>query len=297
MFAAGWVLAVRLFEVHYALSLIGTMLIAVAVIRLFIIFHDCGHGSFSFAPAQRSRRDDGRRARLHAVPALELRPRPAPRDVVGPRPSRVRRRVDDDGRGVPLGIAVPAQVLPDLPLDLDHVHARTGAQVRVSPTDGRPARDDTAADHAIGVRHERGHRRVRRHDGRARRAAALRGRAGADPRDRRLGCNLVVLRAALLRGRVLVAPQAMALRRCGDAGQFAPAPRPGVAVRLRQHRVPPPPPSGCPDPELQPSPLRAEHPELQAEHSFTLRESFAARHLKLWDEPAARYVGYEAAGR
>lgn len=39
-----------------------------------------------------------------------------------------------------------------------------------------------------------------------------------------------------------------------------------------------------------------EHPELEAEHVFTLRESFRARHLKLWDEAAGCYVGYEAAG-
>ena len=46
MFGAGWVLALRLLDVHYALSLVGSTLIAVAVIRCFIIFHDCGHGSF-----------------------------------------------------------------------------------------------------------------------------------------------------------------------------------------------------------------------------------------------------------
>jgi acyl-lipid omega-6 desaturase (Delta-12 desaturase) len=39
-----------------------------------------------------------------------------------------------------------------------------------------------------------------------------------------------------------------------------------------------------------------EHPELRAEHVLTLRESFRARRLKLWDEAAGCYVGYEAAG-
>jgi omega-6 fatty acid desaturase (delta-12 desaturase) len=40
-----------------------------------------------------------------------------------------------------------------------------------------------------------------------------------------------------------------------------------------------------------------EHPELRAEHVLTLRTSWSAHHLKLWDEAAGRYVGYEAASR
>jgi omega-6 fatty acid desaturase (delta-12 desaturase) len=47
MFVGGWVLAVRALEVHYALTLLASVPIAVAVVRCFIIFHDCGHGSFS----------------------------------------------------------------------------------------------------------------------------------------------------------------------------------------------------------------------------------------------------------
>ncbi len=38
-----------------------------------------------------------------------------------------------------------------------------------------------------------------------------------------------------------------------------------------------------------------EHPEARAEHEFGLRESFAARRLKLWDEEAGHFVGYRAA--
>ncbi|HEY3484357.1 MAG TPA: fatty acid desaturase, partial [Ilumatobacteraceae bacterium] len=40
-----------------------------------------------------------------------------------------------------------------------------------------------------------------------------------------------------------------------------------------------------------------ERPELRAHRALTLRESFGARRLKLWDEGADQYVGYEAAGR
>jgi acyl-lipid omega-6 desaturase (Delta-12 desaturase) len=38
-------------------------------------------------------------------------------------------------------------------------------------------------------------------------------------------------------------------------------------------------------------------PSWRPSTSSRLRESFEARHLKLWDEAAGRYVGYEAAGR
>jgi omega-6 fatty acid desaturase (delta-12 desaturase) len=47
MFVGGWVLAVRALDVHYGLTLLACVLIAVAIVRCFIIFHDCGHGSFS----------------------------------------------------------------------------------------------------------------------------------------------------------------------------------------------------------------------------------------------------------
>jgi omega-6 fatty acid desaturase (delta-12 desaturase) len=47
MLVGGWVLAVWALDVHYLLTLLFSAVISVAVIRLFIIFHDCGHGSFS----------------------------------------------------------------------------------------------------------------------------------------------------------------------------------------------------------------------------------------------------------
>ena len=38
-----------------------------------------------------------------------------------------------------------------------------------------------------------------------------------------------------------------------------------------------------------------EHPELAADRVLTLRGSLAARRLKLWDEAAGQYVGYDVA--
>lgn len=47
LFVGGWVLAVWALDVHYLLTLACAGIIAIASMRLFIIFHDCGHGSFS----------------------------------------------------------------------------------------------------------------------------------------------------------------------------------------------------------------------------------------------------------
>jgi acyl-lipid omega-6 desaturase (Delta-12 desaturase) len=47
MFVGGWALAVRSLHISYALTLLFACVISVSIIRFFIIFHDCGHGSFS----------------------------------------------------------------------------------------------------------------------------------------------------------------------------------------------------------------------------------------------------------
>jgi len=45
--AAGWILTDRVMAVSWALGVVSSLVIAVFTIRAFIIFHDCGHGSFS----------------------------------------------------------------------------------------------------------------------------------------------------------------------------------------------------------------------------------------------------------
>jgi omega-6 fatty acid desaturase (delta-12 desaturase) len=47
MFAGGWLGALWALDVNIALSFAFDLIIAVSVVRAFIIFHDCGHGSFS----------------------------------------------------------------------------------------------------------------------------------------------------------------------------------------------------------------------------------------------------------
>ena len=82
-------------------------------------------------------------------------------------------------------------------------------------------------------------------------------RAGPSARHRRVGSDLAVLRAALLRrrrtGRGAIGGATSTPR---SAGSSHLRPRPGAAVRLREHRVPPPAPPRRPHPELQPAALR-----------------------------------------
>jgi acyl-lipid omega-6 desaturase (Delta-12 desaturase) len=45
--AAGWILTDRAIAVSWALGAVSSLVIAVFTVRAFIIFHDCGHGSFT----------------------------------------------------------------------------------------------------------------------------------------------------------------------------------------------------------------------------------------------------------
>ena len=45
--AAGWILTDRAIAVSWALGAVSSLIIAIFTVRAFIIFHDCGHGSFT----------------------------------------------------------------------------------------------------------------------------------------------------------------------------------------------------------------------------------------------------------
>ena len=89
-------------RVSVVLTLGLGVLAAGFLLRTYIVFHDCAHGSF--LPSKRGEhlaRQRARRARLRAVPQLAPQPRRAPRDRRRPRPPRAGRRADADGRRVP----------------------------------------------------------------------------------------------------------------------------------------------------------------------------------------------------
>ena len=75
----------------YWMTLLLALLNGLFVVRIFIIFHDCGHGSFFKSQArQRHHRLHHRRADLHALFPLALGARPPPRHLRRPGPPRRR---------------------------------------------------------------------------------------------------------------------------------------------------------------------------------------------------------------
>ncbi len=112
-----WVLMYfSLVYVGYWLTLLLAIPAAGFLVRIFIIQHDCGHGSF-FKSRQRSRHHGHSLWRLYAgclqVLAQAARhPSRPPRRAGG---ARHRRRVDDDGRRVPGRSLVEAHGLPHFP--------------------------------------------------------------------------------------------------------------------------------------------------------------------------------------
>ena len=236
MFAAGWVLALRAARRPLrAVCSSAPPLIAVAVIRL---LHHLPRLRprlvLPVAPAQRPRRDVASACSCSLRSGTGTTPTSCTTRRRRTSTAAVRRRVDDDGRGVPRGVAVRgagttgSTTRPWVMFTVGPVIKFAVLQRMVALPDTTPRRITRSVYVTnVGIAVFVALMVVLVGP------AALPGRAAAHPRDRRLGCDLAVLRAALLRGRVLVSPRAMALRRCGDAGQFAPAPRPGVAVRLR----------------------------------------------------------------
>ena len=298
MFAAGWVLAVRLFEVHYALSLIGSMVIAVAAIRLFIIFHDCGHGSFS-----RSRRLN---------------------DIVG---TLVGVLVFTPFRHWNYAHIMHHATSSDLDRrGLGDVWTMTLEEYRTaSPSRRRYYR----FYHSPWVMFTVGPV--------IKFAFLQRMVALPDTTPRRITRSVYVtnvgIAAFVALMLVLVGPVRFLavqlptlvisgsgaiwlfyVQHCFEGAYWSrhkqwsyvdAAMRGSSHLRLGRvlqyvsgnigfhhlHHL------DARIPNYNLPRCAREHPELQAEHSFTLRESLAARHLKLWDERAARYVGYEAVGR
>jgi len=297
MFAAGWVLAVRLFEVNYALSLIGSIVISVALIRLFIIFHDCGHGSFS-----RSRRLN---------------------DLVG---TVVGVLVFTPFRHWNYAHVMHHATSSDLDRrGLGDVWTMTVEEYR-SATPSR--RRNYRTYHSSWIMFTVGpvikfallQRMVSLPDTTPRRITR-------SVYVTNLGIAAFVALMVVLVGPVRFLAVQLPTLVIGGSGaiwlfyvqhcfegaywtRHEPWRYVDAAMRGSSHlrlgrvlqyvsgnigfhhlhhldaRIP----------NYNLPRCAREHPELQAEHSFTLRESFAARHLKLWDEPAARYVGYEAAG-
>ena len=198
-YLALWYLAYRLLAVSYWLALPVALLAAGFMVRVFIIFHDCGHGSF-FRSRCRQRRDGLHHGHpdAHALRRLAGRARQAPRHRRRPRPARVRRRVDDDRQEYQ-----QASFWRRSATGSTATRSSSSASRRSTCSSSSSAFTRRGAETARRVsvhvdqpgarRDLRGALRHRRRQGDAARRAAA-------PRDRRRGRHLAVLRPAPVRG-------------------------------------------------------------------------------------------------
>ena len=113
------------------LSLVLVLPTSAFLVRTFIVFHDCTHGSF-----MRSRRANDMLgavlglARVAAVPRLAARACGAPCDRRRPRPAWSGRRRDADRRRVPGASCAAAALVPALPQPAGHVRHRLAPRAR-----------------------------------------------------------------------------------------------------------------------------------------------------------------------
>ena len=110
----------------------------VCTCALFIIQHDCGHGSY-FASAKRQQHRRRRAGPDHAVPVrlLEEDPRHAPRHLGQPRPPRDGRHRNPHRRRVPGAVGLRALLLPLLPQHAGAAGHRPGRTSSSSSTASR----------------------------------------------------------------------------------------------------------------------------------------------------------------
>ena len=235
------------------LSLALVVPAAAFLIRTFIVFHDCTHGSF-----MRSRRANDALgvvlglARLAAVPRLAARARRPSCDGRRPRPAWRRRRRHADGRRVPGA-------------------SRRGGRSSTGSTATRSSCSASAGSSCSMLKPRfvpRGARRRVRNSVLATnlvlalivaaalpddRLARLPARARARvPRQRR-SRSLAVLRAAPVRRHLLAGARRLALRPRRARGKLVPEAARRAAVLHRQHRLPPRASPERRDPELQPA--------------------------------------------
>ena len=240
-------------RISIALAVALSMLAAGFLMRTFIVFHDCAHGSF--LPSKRANAmlgADAGRARLHAVRGVAPRARRSPRDRGRPRPARRRRHPDPDRRRVSRRAVVGPARLPAVP--------QPDRDVRARPALGRPDRPriiSASAPPAAPAQHPRHRPRA----GDAHRGALLAARLDGLPAR-------AAARRCCSRARVGIwlfyvqhqfedtywqTTRRVELRRRGAPGKLVPEAAEDPPVLHRQHRPAPRPPPERADPELQPA--------------------------------------------
>ena len=162
-YAALWCLMYFSLQVSWWLTLPLAVLAAGFLVRVFIIFHDCGHGSFF--PSRRANDILGFITgvlTLHALLSLALGTCPAPRQFGRPGPARHGRCVDLDGAGIPGGLTLEALRLPAGPEPGGSV--RLGSPLHVLHQDAISGGQSAPAGAALGGVDQSGDRRDGRRD-------------------------------------------------------------------------------------------------------------------------------------
>ena len=151
-----WVLTWTSLQFGFWWGLLLTIPAAGFLLRLFMIQHDCGHGSL-LRRRQRQRLDRARHRRPypHALRLLAAHPRRPPRLERQSRPARHRRRDHPDRRRVPRAAALEPLRLPALSPPARHVRLRPVLALRHPAPPAR--RPDARRRHALGI--DDGHQR------------------------------------------------------------------------------------------------------------------------------------------
>ena len=268
---------------------------AVFLLRTYIIFHDCSHGSF-VASTHAATAWLGTFCGFpgaDAVSALASRPRGPSRHLRRPRPARRRRPSDADRNGVLRAYLARATRLPALPQPRRHV--RRGSRVR----DDRRAADRGAQRPTADAqecdldrrRLGRGRCRPDLADGDRQPAARL----GTWRAARRCRGNLAVLRPAPVRGRLLGAGEEWsyadaALR--GSSFLNLPAPLRFATGNIGYHHIHH---LSVRIPNYNLQRAHEENPVFHSVPELSLWDGLRAVRLKLWDERTARLVTFAQA--
>ena len=240
-------------RVSVALALVLAIPAAGFLIRTFIVFHDCAHGSF--LPTRRgnvvhrrrcSACSSGSRSTAGAT-STPCTTRP-PATSTGAASATSRRSPSPSTRR---GAACGRLGYRALPQPARHVRAR------LAPRPRRQAALHRALGAPADSRQRDGHQPRARGRSPSASACALGWQAyllvqGPVLMLTGAGRRLALLRPAPVRGHLLGSPRRVELRRRGAPRQLVPEAPHGAAVLHRQHRPAPRAPPERPDPELQP---------------------------------------------
>ena len=270
------------------------------LVRVFIVQHDCGHGSF-FA----SRRANVAVGRLCSLITLtpfanwSRQHSPASRRLEQSRPQRRRRRhlfVLPHGAGISRAVTLAAPALPPAAPSAGRQPAAAAAGVPAALSRAVRYAARLGARALLGPSHQPRAARAVRHAGRAARLAGGAARPCAGDRGGVDAGRMAVLGAAPLRDRALVAAQRLELRRRGARGARHGSRLPAVLHWLtgnigfhHVHHL---------DPRVPNYRLRAAHEAMQSLHPtppLDLGRALAAPWLTLWDEATGRLVRFRDA--